>query len=298
MKILLTGANGQLGFELWRSLQHFGEVIPTTRKGIDIDGIQTLSLDLSNKAEIERKLNTIQPGLIVNAAAYTAVDQAESDENLAFAVNTNAPAIFARYAKEKDIFLTHYSTDYVFSGNSTIPWIESDHTNPLGVYGESKLMGEQNIIDTNCKHMIFRTAWIFSERGKNFLNTMLALAKKQAELKIIDDQIGSPTWAYSLAVATSHCLISPKTGIFHMTSNGKTSWYGFAKKIFSQAKKVDIIEKIPNLLPINTEDYYTLAKRPTYSVLNGDKLKNTFNLEMPNWQNSLKHCIQQMRTKI
>jgi dTDP-4-dehydrorhamnose reductase len=297
MKILLTGANGQVGYELWRALQHFGEVIPTTTTGTEINGMPTIALDLSNPADIEKKTNAMQPDWICNAAAYTAVDDAENDPHLAFTVNADAPAILAKFSVINDAKLIHYSTDYVFSGTSTVPWKEEDTTNPQGVYAESKLAGEQAIIDSGCEHMIFRTAWVFSERGQNFLQAMLHLGRENNELNIVDDQIGSPTWATSIAVATALSLHnSDENGIFHMTSSGKTSWCGFARRIFAQAEKLGLIPMIPKINGIPTSQYPTPAQRPAYSVLECNKLKNTFNITMPNWQTALQLCIQNMRT--
>jgi len=297
MKILLTGANGQVGYELWRSLQYIGEVIPTTTTGTEINGMPTIALDLSNPADIEKKITAVQPDIICNAAAYTAVDDAENDQQSAFTINADAPAILAKFSVIYDAKLIHYSTDYVFSGNGSTPWKEDDPTDPQGVYAESKLIGEQAIIDSGCEHMIFRTAWVFSDRGHNFLQAMLRLGSEKDELNIVNDQIGSPTWASSIAMATALSLHkSDENGIFHMTSSGKTSWCGFARRIFSQAEKLGIIHQAPKINGIPSSQYPTPAKRPAYSVLDCKKLKNTFNITMPNWQTALQLCIQNMRT--
>lgn len=297
MKILLIGANGQVGYELWRSLQYIGEVIPTTTVGAEINGMPTISLDLSKPTDIEKKINAVQPDLICNAAAYTAVDDAENDKQTAFTVNADAPAILAKFSVINDAKLIHYSTDYVFSGNASTPWKEGATTNPQGVYAESKLMGEQAIVDSGCEHLIFRTAWVFSDRGHNFLQAMLRLGRENDELNIVDDQIGSPTWASSIAMATALCLRhSDENGIFHMTSSGKTSWCGFARRIFSHAEKLGLIPLIPKINGIPTSQYPTPAMRPAYSVLDCNKLKSTFNITMPNWQTALQLCIQNMRT--
>ena len=213
MKILLTGADGQVGYELWRTLQHLGEVIPTTRNGREIDGMPTLALDITDSSDIEKKVNAIQPDLVCNAAAYTAVDNAENDQDRAYAINAEAPAIFAKYAVISDTRLVHYSTDYVFSGDATKPWKEDDLCNPQSIYGKTKLEAEQNIIDSGCKHMIFRTSWVFSDRGQNFVKSMLRLALEKSELNIVDDQVGSPTLASSLAMATAMTLINPVDGL-------------------------------------------------------------------------------------
>ncbi len=295
MKILLTGADGQVGYELWRTLQHLGEVIPTTRNGREIEGMPTLALDLTNSADIEKKVNAIQPDLICNAAAYTAVDNAEKEIDLAYAINSEAPAIFAKYAVITDTKLVHYSTDYVFSGEASKPWKEDDFCDPQSIYGRSKLNAEQSIIDSGCQHMIFRTSWVFSDRGQNFVKSMLKLALEQNELNIVDDQVGSPTLASSLATATAMAINNPVDGLYHMTSSGKTTWCGFARRIFSQAHKMGIIPNIPIVNAITTEQYPTPATRPKYSVLDCHKLKNTFDISMPNWQTALQLCMQNIR---
>ena len=295
MKILLTGANGQVGYELWRTLQYLGEVIPTTRKGIEIDGMQTLPLNLADATDIEKKVNAIQPDIICNAAAYTAVDEAETNPDLATKINADAPAIFAKYAVITDARIIHYSTDYVFSGVSSTPWLEDDKCDPQGVYAQTKMLGEQAIIDSGCEYMIFRTAWVFSYRGHNFVKTMLKLANKHSQLNIVDDQIGSPTSASSIAIATALAMKNPVDGVYHMTSSGKTSWCGFARKIFSQAAKLEILDNTPTINGISTSQYPTAAKRPGYSVLNCNKLMTQFNLKMPNWQTSLQLCMQNLR---
>ena len=295
MKILLTGANGQVGYELWRTLQYIGEVIPTTRTGSEIAGMPTVALDLSDAADIEKKINAIQPDIICNAAAYTAVDEAENSQVIAYTINSDAPAIFAKYAVITDTRLIHYSTDYVFSGSSSQPWLEDDKCNPQGVYADSKMLGEQAIIDSGCQHMIFRTAWVFSDRAHNFMNSMLKLAQIKDELNIVDDQIGSPTWASSIAMATAMTLHNPVDGLYHMASSGKTSWCGFARRIFSQAEKLGLIDKAPKINGIPTSQYPTPATRPSYSVLDCNKLKNTFDIKMPNWQTSLQLCMQNIR---
>lgn len=295
MKILLTGASGQVGYELWRTLQFIGEVIPTTSKGYEVDGMPTLALDIANSADIEKKLNAIQPDMIVNAAAYTAVDDAESNHSLAQRVNADAPAIFAKYCVINDALLTHYSTDYVFSGSKKSPWKETDECNPQGIYANTKLLGELAILDSGCQHMIFRTAWVYSYRGKNFMQTMLNLAKTHKELSVVDDQYGSPTSASSIALATAIALKNPQNGLYHLTSNGKTTWCNFARKIFTNAQNLSLIEEKPIVTGITTDKYPTKAKRPNFSVLDCSKLNNTLAIKMPNWQTSLQLCMQNLR---
>ncbi len=295
MKILLTGANGQIGYELWRTLQYIGEVIPTTRSGIDVNGMPTLALNLSDSEDIEKKLNAIQPDLICNAAAYTAVDTAEENKEIAKTINTDAPALLAKYSVINDTMLVHYSTDYVFSGQSDKPWQENDTTAPTGVYAKTKLWGEQAILDSGCQHMIIRTAWVYSLRGNNFLKTMLNLAQSHKTLNVVDDQIGSPTSASSIAMATTFALKNPINGLYHLTSSGKTSWCGFARRIFSQAGQLNSISNVPTVNAITTEQYPTPAVRPSYSVLNCEKFSTTFGITLPNWKTSLHLCMQNIR---
>lgn len=295
MKILLTGTDGQVGYELWRTLQHIGEVIPTTRSGKEIEGMPTIALDLSDVTDIENKLNAIEPDVICNAAAYTAVDNAEKDKDTALKINAIAPGIFAKYAVITDAVVVHFSTDYVFSGFSSVPWKEDDKTSPLGVYGESKLLGEQAILDSGCQHMIFRTAWVFSYRGHNFVHSMINLAKQKEELSIVDDQIGCPTSATAIANATAMALLNPVDGLYHMSSVGKTTWYRFARRVISQAFHLGLIDKQPVINAIASSQYKTLAMRPCYSVLDCSKLKETFNINMPTWQTSLQLCMQTIR---
>ena len=295
MKILLTGADGQVGYELWRTLQHIGEVIPTTRLGKEVEGMPTIAMDLCNTEDIENKINTIQPDLICNAAAYTAVDNAESDKETAYKINAVAPEIFAKYAVITDTRLVHFSTDYVFSGQNTQPWKEDDECNPLGVYGETKLQGEQAIIDSGCQFMIFRTAWVFSYRGHNFVHSMINLAKQRDVLHIVDDQISSPTSAESIATAVAMALLNPVDGIYHITSSGKTSWHRFARRIIADAFELGLLDQQPSINAIPSSQYPTPAQRPSYSVLDCNKLFETFNIKMPNWQTSLQLCMQKIR---
>ena len=294
MKILLTGADGQVGYELWRTLQHIGEVIPTTRLGKEVEGMPTIAMDLCNTEDIENKINTIQPDLICNAAAYTAVDNAESDKETAYKINAVAPEIFAKYAVITDTRVVHFSTDYVFSGQNKQPWKEDDECNPLGVYGETKLQGEQAIIDSGCQFMIFRTAWVFSYRGHNFVHSMINLAKQRDVLHIVDDQISSPTSAESIATAVAMALLNPVDGIYHITSSGKTSWHRFARRIIADAFELGLLDQQPSINAIPSSQYPTPAQRPSYSVLDCNKLFETFNIKMPNWQTSLQLCMQKI----
>lgn len=293
MKVLLIGADGQVGFELWRTLQFNREVIPTTSDGRDVQGMTTIKLDLFDAVDIEKKIDNIKPDVVCNAAAYTQVDQAESEIENATMINTEAVAVMAKAAKKNKCLLVHYSTDYVFSGDHKFPWKEQDTTCPKSVYGQTKLNGELAVIESGCEYMIFRTAWVFSNRRQNFLNTMLRLAASHPQLKIVNDQQGAPTWASTIALATMLALNIPETGLYHLTSNGSTTWFGFAQKIFSQAERVGLIQQQPELIPISSKDFPTDAERPKYSVLNCRKFEGIFNVKLPHWKTTLQLCIQQ-----
>ena len=295
MKVLLVGADGQVGFELWRTLQFNREVIPTTSDGREVNGMTTIKLDLSDADDINRKIDNIKPDVICNAAAYTQVDQAESEQDMADQINHLALQQMAAAASRNKTLLVHYSTDYVFSGDHKFPWKEGDKTNPGSVYGQSKLDGELAIIESGCEYMIFRTAWVFSTRRQNFLKSMLRLAETHQELRIVNDQQGSPTWAATIALATMLALNIPETGLYHLTSNGSTTWFGFAQKIFSQAHRIGLLEQPPQLVPISTKDFPTAAERPKYSVLNCQKFEGTFNVKLPHWQTTLQLCMQRMK---
>jgi dTDP-4-dehydrorhamnose reductase len=286
-KILLIGANGQVAWELLSCLQPLGEVIVASRNNNNY-------IDLAKADSIVAIIRKLQPNIIVNAAAYTAVDQAEQETELATAINGTAPEILAEEAKRLQALLIHYSTDYVFNGNNTTPYTETDSVNPLGVYGTTKLAGEQAIQAIADKYLIFRTAWVYGLRGKNFLLTMQRLAKQHDELKIVADQIGAPTWSRLIAEATAQVIaqinsplykadIETISGIYHLTCGGETNWYEFAKAILASSKT--------KILPINTVDYPTPAKRPAYSVLSNQKLTNTFGIRLPNWNQALSVCL-------
>lgn len=295
MKVLLIGADGQVGYELWRTLQFNREVIPTTSDGRIVDGMVTIKLDLSDSNDIAKKIDNIKPDVICNAAAYTQVDLAETEKEQADLINHQAVAVMAESSKRNKSLLVHYSTDYVFSGDHKFPWKEKDKTNPTSVYGQTKLDGEKAIIASGCEYMIFRTAWVFSTRKQNFLKTMLRLAEKNQQLRIINDQQGAPTWAGTIALATMLALNIPETGLYHLTSNGSTTWFGFAKKIFSQAQVIGLIDEQPELIPISTKDYPTDAERPKFSVLNCRQFEGIFNVKLPHWQTTLQLCMQRMK---
>jgi len=277
VKILLIGKNGQLGWELARSLAPLGELIACDRA----------AFDLAKPDQIAATVREIKPAVIVNAAAYTAVDKAESEPHLAQAINEQAPRILAEEAKKLGALLVHYSTDYVFDGTKAGSYHEDDATNPLGVYGRSKLGGELAIQASACRHLIFRTSWVFGPRGGNFLLTMLRLGREREELRVVDDQVGAPTSSRMIAEATAQVLRKPVgEGLFHLTAAGSTSWCGFAREIFSAASMKT------RVIPIASAEYPTAAKRPRNSRLNCDKLRQAFALSLPTWQDETRLCLK------
>ncbi len=294
-KVLLTGKNGQVGWELQRTLAPLGEVIAADRR----------TMDLSDPDSIRGAIRGIKPDLIVNAAAYTAVDQAESEPEPAMAINGMAPGIMAEEAKRLGAAIVHFSTDYVFDGAKQGPYTEQDPPNPMGVYGKSKLAGEQAVQQAGAPHIIFRTSWVYGARGKNFLLTIRRLAKERNRLKIVDDQIGAPTWCRMIAEASAQILaqafapmtpdplpIAEVSGLYHLTCAGQTSWYGFAQAILARPQPaVSGPQAIPELLPIPTSEYPLPAKRPANSVLSNAKLRQTFGLALPEWDKALALCL-------
>ena len=285
MKILLTGKTGQVGGELNNILKDIGELVSVGRE----------HLDLSKITSIEPAILDIQPDIIINAAAYTAVDKAEEESELAMTVNGIAPGVLAKAAKKIEASLIHYSTDYVFDGRSDTPYREEDITCPLSIYGKSKLAGEKNIAEAGIPYLILRTSWVYSLQGKSFLRTIKKLAEEKDTLRIVDDQIGAPTWARSIALATRKILkqylrdgSDPSlSGIFHLTCQGKSSWYDFAKEILN----ISSTSQNTQLLPIPTSEYPTPATRPLYSLLSNDKLEKVFGFKMPHWNDALKDCM-------
>jgi dTDP-4-dehydrorhamnose reductase len=299
-RILVTGKNGQVGFELQRRLARLGQVIAAGRD----------ELDLADPDSIRRMVRKTAPDLIVNAAAYTAVDQAESEPELALAVNGVAAGIFAEEAKRLGAVLIHYSTDYVFDGTKSAPYSEDDAPCPINVYGRTKLAGEQAIQAVDVPHLILRTSWVYGARGKNFLLTILRLAKEREELAIVDDQVGAPTWSRAIAAATGSIIehlgygraafreaCDRQRGIYNLTAAGQTSWHGFVAAILTHAASAPpgesdfALARVPRLKPITTEQYPLPARRPRYSVLAHDKLQRAFGLEMPDWKSSLADCM-------
>jgi len=285
MKILLLGSNGQVGWELQRSIAMLGELKICDRSTVDF-------LDLDG---LRKLIRSYKPDVIINAAAYTDVDKAESDQENAFQVNSKAVDLLAQEAKALDAWLIHYSTDYVFDGVKMGSYIEEDKTNPLSVYGKTKLQGEEAIKISKCKYLIFRSSWLYGIHGKNFLKSIIKLAKEREELRVVSNQIGAPTSAGLVADVTSLCLYrialnshSSKeiSGIYHLTATGKASWYDFAKYVIIESKKVGgvFLTNPENIIAINASEYVLPAKRPTNSLLDTQKLCKTFNLQLPVWQ--------------
>jgi dTDP-4-dehydrorhamnose reductase len=292
-RILLTGSNGQVGWELRRTLACLGEVI----------ALDSSSMNLADADAVRKKVGEIAPHVIVNPAAYTAVDKAESEPELAYAVNAAAPGMLAEAAGRTGALLVHYSTDYVFDGSGATPWKEDDTCAPLNVYGATKLAGEHAIQATGCRHLIFRTSWVYGARGSNFLLTMRRLLRERSELKIVADQVGAPTWCRDLAEATAQVLsqfVSPASGfdraapwgVYHMTDAGETSWHGFAEAI-QALDEFDETCAPAHLLPIPGSDYPTPATRPLNSRLSNAKLEQTFGLQLQDWRTALALCLAQ-----
>lgn len=290
MTFLLLGAGGQVGFELHRGLEALGEVIPATRDGRLPGGGVGRVADLSDPDALAVLLDELSPEVIVNAAAYTAVDRAESEPALAQAINADAPTALAHWCAGHGAKLVHYSTDYVFDGRSERPWREDDATAPLGVYGCSKRDGEIGIEGSGCEHLILRTAWVYAARGHNFLRTMLRLAGERDHLRVVADQIGSPTPARWIAAVTVALLARWQAGaqwpagIVHLTAGGQTSWHGFAEAIFAAALEAGLLERAPGVEAIPTSAYPTPAQRPAYSCLDTSALRARFGISLPDWR--------------
>jgi dTDP-4-dehydrorhamnose reductase len=289
MKILLFGGNGQVGTELRRSLAPLGDVIATTRSGRLSDGEGCESADFDAPESLASLIERVAPDIIVNAAAYTAVDRAEDDVAAAFRANAEAPRAIADSCAARGIRLVHYSTDYVFDGRATRPYREDDPVAPLGVYGASKLAGEEAIRASGARHLVFRTAWVYAAHGRNFLRTMLRLAAEREELRVVADQVGSPTPARLIADITAKVLAQDpdRSGLWHLTTTGQVSWHGFAQAIVQGAHSRGLLERIPRVVPITTADYPTTAARPAHSVLDTSKLQQDFNLAPQAWQDGL-----------
>jgi dTDP-4-dehydrorhamnose reductase len=279
-RIVVTGAQGQIGFELARLLPAHGDVTALTRA----------DLDLAQPDAIVAMMRAVRPDLVVNAAAYTAVDLAERERDLAFALNAIAPEVLASEAKRAGAVLIHYSTDFVFDGNATAPYAEDAPVAPLNAYGESKLAGERAVAASGAHALTLRTSWVYGRRGRNFLLTIRRLAAERDELTIVADQTGTPNWAVTLAEATATLVgrgtgdLAERAGLYHLSATGATTWYGFARAIVGDAAR-------PRIVPIRTADYPTPARRPSYSVFDTRRLRDVFGLELPPWDVCLARCL-------
>jgi dTDP-4-dehydrorhamnose reductase len=346
-RILVTGANGQVGHEVLRVLtekpspsvplsaegggkthplpQEGGrdevaggcssdcEIIAATRSGTLDDGTRCESIDLADFDGLTKALDRIAPDIIINAAAYTAVDRAEDEPELAQRINGDALGVLGAWAKRHGARVVHYSTDYVFDGSATRPYRETDATHPVSAYGRTKLAGENALRDSGARHLTFRTAWVYAARGHNFLRTMLRLGAERDELRVVDDQIGAPTPARLIADVTAQAIAqwntlpstgreSPRSGggmpapggIYHLVASGQTSWCGFARAIFERAQRAGLIERAPVVHAIGTADYPTRAKRPAFSVLDTTKLRDAFGIDLPDWQMTLDEVIGEL----
>ena len=288
MRILVIGKNGQVGGEFPRLYGSRGDVVLAGRG----------ECDLSSELSIRDLVRRVRPAVIINAAAYTAVDQAERERELCFAINTAAPRVLAQEAATLDALLIHYSTDYVFNGEKAEPYVETDPISPVSVYGASKAAGEAAIAENGGRYLLLRTSWVYGAQGKNFLHTMLRLGSERSQLRVVDDQVGAPTSAGQLARGVRHVLrrlrngAALDSGVYHMTCAGATSWFGFAQAIFaSYADKI----AVPELTPISTEQYPTPAARPHNSVLDCGKLEQTMGLRLPRWEDALARVVEEMR---
>ena len=305
MNILLTGAAGQLGSELIPLLSAHGSVTATDRSTPAKPVANWVELDISNAGKLEVLLNRLRPALIVNTAAYTAVDQAETAPETAFEVNATLPGRLARWAKQNDARLIHYSTDYIFDGKSAEPYCETDVPNPQSVYGDSKLAGERAIEASTCKHAILRTSWVYSSHGKNFVLSMLDLARRGLSLKVVDDQRGCPTWARNLALASNTVIKSWQqsesgscNGVFHYCDDQTVSWYDFARMIFSLAVDAGLLEEKPDLTPVPSAGFPQPAERPKWSVLDTHRIKEVFNIRPASFDQSLQAVIREIATRV
>ena len=287
MKILLTGCAGQLGRELKRSLACLGEVIACDRS----------QLDLARADPLRAALRSIAPAVIINAAAYTAVDKAEAEPGLADTINSLAPGILAAEARRLDALLIHYSTDYVFDGSKATAYTEGDAPAPLSAYGRSKLGGERAIAAAGGRHLIFRTSWVYGLHGANFMKTMLRLARERNELRVVGDQVGAPTWSRHLADATSHVLARKDIpdGLYHLAAAGETSWHGYAEAIFGEALRAGLLENIPVVNRIASADFPLPAARPANSRLDCSRFRRDFGLALPDWRTGLIDCLADAR---
>lgn len=289
MRLLLLGANGQVGHALRSALAGLGEVVCTTRSGTLPDGGACERADFDQPGTLPGLVARIAPDVVVNAAAYTAVDRAEQEREAAFRANAEAPAALADACARSGALLVHYSTDYVFNGAGNRPWREDDPTAPLGVYGASKLAGEEAVRGSGARHMVFRTAWVYGAHGHNFMRTMLRLAAERDELRVVDDQHGTPTPAPLIASVTAAVIASPvqPSGLWHLTASGGTTWHGFASAIIDGAHARGLLARKPRVVPVPSSEYPTPARRPAYSRLDTGALCAQWPLELPQWEDAL-----------
>ena len=292
MKILLLGKGGQVGWELQRSLAPLGELV-----ALDFDSTN-LCGDFTNPLGLAQTVRAVQPNVIVNAAAHTAVDKAESEPDLARLINATAPGVLAQEAHKLGALLVHYSTDYVFNGSGTVPWTETDTPAPLSVYGQTKLEGEQLVAQHGANHLIFRTSWVYAARGGNFAKTMLRLAQERESLTVIDDQFGAPTSAELLADITAHAIRQVRqrpqdAGLYHLAASGQTTWHGYAKHVLAQAERAQPAIKliVKEVAAVPTSAFVTPAVRPHNSRLNTTKLQTTFGVTLPAWQQGVDRML-------
>lgn len=298
MKILLLGKNGQVGWELQRSLAPLGELLALDARSSDYCG------DLNNLDGLAATVARFVPDVIVNAAAYTAVDKAEHEPRNAYRINAEAVAVLAREAKKTGSLLVHFSTDYVFAGHGIEPWRETDVTAPVNQYGETKLEGERAIQASNCNHLIFRTSWVYSARGENFAKTILRMATERESLSVINDQFGAPTGAELLADVSAHAIRLTRQqpalcGVYHIAADGETNWFDYARLVLQQAESFTLKLKVPSnrLTPTLTRDYPTPAQRPHNSRLNTQKLKDAFALQLPDWRVGVTRALKEIIEK-
>lgn len=303
MSWLLTGAAGQLGFELQRVLAPQKALVCATRSGLLPGGAACEALDLADVFAIRDLLDRHQPQVILNAAAYTAVDCAESEPDLAQAINAEAVGELARWCAANDALLMHWSTDYVFDGQGSRAYLPDDAVASLGAYGRSKLAGEQQIRAAGCRHLIFRTAWVYAARGQNFLRTMLRVGAERDLLRVVSDQIGAPTPARWIAAVAAAALArlgdsvsedDPRLGTHHVVASGQTSWHGFAEAIFADAVRAGLLPRAPRVDAIGTLDYPTPAARPAWSVLDGESLHEAFGLRLPDWRTGVSEVVAEL----
>ena len=298
MKILLFGKSGQVGWELQRSLAPLGELVALNSDSSELCG------DFQYPDRIAHTVRAIAPHVIVNAAAHTAVDKAESEQDKARAINANGPAVLAEEARKLDAWLVQYSSDYVFDGRGTHHWRETDQTGPLNVYGSTKLEAEKAIIDSGCRHLIFRTSWVYAARGGNFAKTMLRLARERDRLTVIDDQIGAPTGADLLADVTAHAIravvrqrpVVPLSGIYHLVAAGETSWHGYARFVLDYARQAGAMLKVApeDVVAVPTSAFSLPAKRPRNSRMDTAKLRHTFDLSLPPWETGVARMLTEI----